>query len=107
MRDQLPAVHDLEPAEAARLALLHINSASSMMRTVRLVAPHIFASATSTIPNLILVHQLQGGSLLLVLALIELQLFNLKRAAVLVARAQELVLQGPHVSTSTCASSLE
>lgn len=77
------------------------------MRTMRLTAPHIFDDDSSPTPNYILLLQLDGAELQLALSLIELQLFNLKRAAVLVTRAKQQVMTGSQVSPCSCASPLE
>lgn len=107
MQDRLPAADHLAPVKAARLAHLHIGSASNLMRTMRLMAPHIFDNDSSPTPSYVLLLQLEGAQLQLVLSLIELQLFNLERAAALVLRAKDQALQGPQVSSSSCASSME
>lgn len=96
----LPNVDDLDTQQLPTLAQLHLSSASSLMATVKLLAPSAFPAEADS-PDEDLLSYLDSSLLSMVSCLIELQLFHLQRAAHLSATsrrraklAQALVVSG-------------
>lgn len=93
--------------ELHELAKLHLSSAGNLMTTMRLVAPAAFTKDASH-PDLSALNDLEGGVIGVVSILIELQLFHLRRAAVLTAHHRWRLTQRPSeraVSTDSGSSS--
>jgi hypothetical protein len=103
----LPPVESLALGDLPVLAKLHLSSATSMMATILKLAPAAFGtssgvsiSASTDIERLAELSTAEGA---LVAALIDLQLFHLKRAAALTAHSRQRLAQ-QHCSRSSCSS---
>ena len=100
MEAVLPDPACISSTELPELAKLHVSSSSSLMATLKLLAPAAFA-ADPLHPDLSALDDMDPSLLAMASTLIELQLFHLKRAATLTAHSRQRLAQR---STSTSVS---
>jgi hypothetical protein len=86
----LPDPASISSQELPELAKLHVSSSSNLMATLKLLAPEAFA-ADPLHPDLSALDDMEPSLLAMASTLIELQLFHLKRAAVLTAHSRHRV----------------
>lgn len=87
LQDSLPRLDELDPQELPTLAKLHMHSAGNLMATIKLLAPGVFVDG-AVHPDHGRVAELEGSTLGMVNTLIELQLFQLRRASALVQHSK-------------------
>lgn len=84
----LPDPTTLSSAELHVLAQLHLSSAHNLMTTLKLLSPAAFA-AGSSYPDLSVLDDADNGMFSMASTLIDMQLFHLTRAAMLVAHSRQ------------------
>lgn len=92
MQEALPSLEQFDIKELPSLAQLHMSSSANMMKTLRLLAPDVFAPGSRE-PDQAKFLQLQGSQLEMVGVLVELQIFHLLRASQLVSYTKQQLKQ--------------